>query len=124
MNDNIRFGKHKEIKDGGYVKYENYNALEVPFSDAIPNDYNEIMGVPITFLDKYCPEQFEIVGMCENLDLYGLKTKVYSSSECKDAYKKKFGKNGTYDLNASGVIKTSNGQLEKVYQRILIRKKQ
>ena len=122
MNDNIRFGKHKEIKEGGYVKYENYDALEVPFSDAIPTDYDGVMGVPITFLDKYCPEQFEIVGMCENLDLYGLKTRVFSSSECKKAYQTKFGKNGTYDLNASGVVKTNSGQLEKVYQRILIRK--
>ena len=122
MNDNIRFGKHKEIKEGGYVKYENYDALEVPFSDAIPSDYDGVMGVPITFLDKYCPEQFEIVGMCENLDLYGLKTRVFSSSECKIAYKTKFGKNGTYDLNASGVVKTNSGQMEKVYQRILIRK--
>ena len=61
--------------------------------------------------------------MCENLDLYSLKTKVYSSNECKEAYLKKFGKKGTYDLNASGVLKI-DGQLEKVYQRLLIRKKQ
>lgn len=122
MNDNIRFGKHKELKEDGYVKYENYDALEVPFSDAIPTDYEGVMGVPITFLDKYCPEQFEIVGMCENLDLYGLKTRVYSSHECREAYKEKFGKNGTYDLNASGVVKSVDGHLEKVYQRILIRR--
>jgi hypothetical protein len=81
------------------------------------------MGVPISFVDKYCPEQFEILGMCENMDLYSLKTKVYSSKECKEAYFKKFGKQGTYDLNASGVVLV-NEQLEKVYQRILIRKKQ
>ena len=117
-----RFGKHKELKEDGYVKYENYDALEVPFSDAIPTDYEGVMGVPITFLDKYCPEQFEIVGMCENLDLYGLKTRVYSSHECREAYKEKFGKNGTYDLNASGVVKSVDGHLEKVYQRILIRR--
>lgn len=79
-----------------------------------------VMGVPISFLDKYCPEQFRILGMCENLDIYGLKTKVYSSLECKTAYLKKFGRPGTYDLNASGVIRTNDGQLEKVYQRILI----
>lgn len=71
-------------------------------------------------MDKYCPEQFEILGMCENEDLYKLKTKVYNSQECKQAYYNKFGKEGTYDLNASGVI-TVNGLQEKVYQRILIK---
>jgi hypothetical protein len=80
------------------------------------------MGVPITFLGKHNPDQFEILGMCENADLYELKTKRFSSLECKAAYLVKFGKTGTYDLNASGVL-TIGGQLEKVYQRILIRQK-
>lgn len=62
--DNIQFSKHKEIKDIGYKKYDNYDAIEVPFTDSIPDDYDKVMGVPITFLDKYCPEQFEIVGLC------------------------------------------------------------
>ncbi|MBQ6189218.1 MAG: DNA methyltransferase [Bacteroidaceae bacterium] len=122
MQDNIRYGKHKEIRENGYLKYENYDAIEVPFSDAIPDDYEGIMGVPITFFDKYCPEQFRILGMCENLDIYGLKTKVYSSEECRQAYYHKFGRTGTYDLNAAGVIKKDDGHLEKVYQRILIQK--
>ncbi len=59
---NIRHSKHKEIKGVGYRKYDNYDALEVPYTDAIPDDYDGVMGVPITFLDKYCPEQFEILG--------------------------------------------------------------
>lgn len=59
------------------------------------------------------------LGMCENEDLYSMKTRVYTTYECKTAYLKKFGKTGTYDLNASGVI-TRNGIQEKVYQRILI----
>jgi hypothetical protein len=58
--------------------------------------------------------------MCENLDLYKLKTRIYSSQECKQAYQQKFGKSGTYDLNASGVI-VNDGLLEKVYQRVLIK---
>ena len=124
MASNFKHSKHKDIRERKeYLHYDNYEAIEVPYTDAIPSDYDGIMGVPISFLDKYCPEQFEVLGMCENLDLYSLKTKVYSSKECKDAYYKKFGKQGTYDLNASGVILV-NGQLEKVYQRILIRKKQ
>ncbi len=122
MKDNLRYGKHVQLRENGYLKYENYDAIEVPFSDSIPSDYEGAMGVPITFLDKYCPEQFRILGMCENLDLYGLKTKVYTSEECKTAYLQKFGKPGTYDLNASGVVKKEAGHLEKVYQRILIQK--
>ena len=120
MEENIKF--NKKIKGQEYQRYDNYDAIEVSFTDAIPSDYEEAMGVPITFLDKYSPEQFEIVGMCENIDLYNLKTKVYTSSECKQAYLDKFGKPGTYDLNASGVI-IKNGLLEKVYQRILIKHK-
>ena len=60
--DNIKFSKHQEVKGVGYRKYDNYDAIEVPFTDSIPSDYDGIMGVPISFLDKYNPEQFEIVG--------------------------------------------------------------
>jgi len=63
MADNLRFSKHKELKGKeAYSRYDNYDALEVPFTDAIPSDYDDIMGVPISFLDKYNPDQFEIVG--------------------------------------------------------------
>jgi hypothetical protein len=61
--DNIKFSKHKQVKDVGYQKYDNYDAIEVPFTDAIPSNYDGVMGVPITFLGKYSPEQFEIVGL-------------------------------------------------------------
>jgi hypothetical protein len=49
-----------------YPTYDNYNAIEVCKTANIPNDYEGIMGVPVTFLDKYCPEQFEICGITEN----------------------------------------------------------
>ena len=62
MKDNLKFSKHKEIKDKGYQNYDNYNAIDVSFTDAIPSDYDGVMGVPISFLDKYSPEQFEIIG--------------------------------------------------------------
>ena len=120
--------RHEEIdlvcrySSDEYPKYENYDAIEVNKTSDIPCDYPDLMGVPITLMDKYCPEQFEIIGMCENMDLYNLKTKIYSSEECHKAYYAKFGKKGTYDLNASGVI-IKNGLKEKVYQRILIRNK-
>jgi len=61
--DNIKYSKHKGIKDVGYATYVNYDAIEVPFTDAIPGDHKGVMGVPISFLDKYCPEQFEILGI-------------------------------------------------------------
>jgi len=123
MADNLKFSKHKQIKGKEhYDYYDNYDAIEIPFTDAIPSDYDGVMGVPSSFLNKYSPDQFEIVGMCENEDLYGLKTKVYTTEECKQAYFDKFGKNGTYDLNASGVV-IRDGRYEKVYQRILIKHK-
>lgn len=67
QEDNIKFSKHKEIKGRAYIKYDNYDAVEVPFTDAIPSDYPGVMGVPISFLDKYNPEQFEILGCSEQM---------------------------------------------------------
>jgi hypothetical protein len=118
MTDNLKFSKHKEVKGKtAYERYENYDAIEVPFIDAIPSDYDGVMGVPITFLDKYNPEQFEIVGTTESNDPdNACRTRVYTSQECREGYKKLFGKPGVYDLNASGVV---NGV--KVFKRVLIR---
>jgi len=62
MADNIKFSKHTEVKGKKYQKYDNYDVIEIPYTDAIPSDYDGIMGVPISFLDKYSPEQFEILG--------------------------------------------------------------
>ena len=55
--DIIKFGTKKP-----FDKYNNYNAIEIPFIKFIPSDYVGVMGVPISFLDKYNPEQFEIIG--------------------------------------------------------------
>lgn len=63
MADNIKFSKHKELKGKDYQKYDNYDAIEIPFTDAIPRDYDGVMGVPISFMPKYNPEQFEIVAL-------------------------------------------------------------
>jgi hypothetical protein len=60
--DNIKFSKFKEVRGVGYQTYDNYEAIEVPYTAAIPSDYDGVMGVPISFLDKYSPEQFEILG--------------------------------------------------------------
>ena len=106
MNDNLRYNKklikkfkelHGKIE---YPYYDNYDAIEVPYSDAIPNDYNGVMGVPITFLDKYNPDEFEIIG-----DL------VMGSATKNTSIK------NPYDFAVPYV----NGK--KIYARILIRRK-
>lgn len=75
MEENIMYSKHKDIRGKGYAKYDNYDAIEVSYTDAIPADYDGAMGVPITFLDKYCPEQFEILGITKTW--FGGANKVY-----------------------------------------------
>ena len=63
MADNLKYSRHKQIKGKKkYEKYDNYDAIEVPYTDAIPSDHDGVMGVPISFLSKYNPEQFEILG--------------------------------------------------------------
>jgi hypothetical protein len=64
-DDNLKFNKKMQGKKA-YIKYDNYDAIEVPFTDAIPSDWDGAMGVPISFLDKYSPEQFEILGTSDN----------------------------------------------------------
>lgn len=78
MDDNLKFSKHKEVRDTTYRIYDNYDAIEVPFTDAIPSDYPGVMGVPISFLDKFSPEQFEIVGLAAGniRGLAGIPTKT------------------------------------------------
>jgi hypothetical protein len=61
MADNRKFNKQLIKSETGYQKYDNYDAIEIPFTNSIPSDYTGVMGVPISFLDKYSPEQFEIV---------------------------------------------------------------
>lgn len=114
MEDNIKFSKHKEIKGKEYQHYDNYDAIEVPFTDAIPCDYEEAMGVPISFMDKYCPEQFEIIGMAKRgAGDPALKSKIYTINDYSNYS----------DLNATPTIWVS-GKLKNTYPRILIRKKQ
>lgn len=113
MEDNLLYSKHKEIRGKGYLHYENYNAIDVPYTDAIPSDYEGAMGVPVTFLDKYCPEQFEILGITDRGNEYGIKTKEFTPEETPI-----YG-----DLNRRGAILV-NGVLKSTYARLLIRKKQ
>lgn len=66
MERNLKYSKRAEMRGWTeYPKYDNYDAIEVPRTEAIPSDYDGVMGVPITFLDRYCPDQFELVGADE-----------------------------------------------------------
>ena len=114
MEDNILYSKHKEIKGNGYIHYENYDAIDVPYADAIPADYEGVMGVPLTFLDRYCPEQFEIIGHPHGD--YGLELglKPYPR-ELKKLNK---------GLRDGDLYYMKEGVPELPYRRILIRKKQ
>ncbi|NLE26453.1 MAG: DNA methyltransferase [Clostridiaceae bacterium] len=101
MSDNIKFSSHKEVKGKKYKKYDNYNAIEVPYTDAIPDDYGGVIGVPITFLDKYNPDQFEIIGATES------EGKGFSE--------------GLWDKNSNISQPLVSGK--KVYKRIFIKHK-
>ena len=111
--ENIKYSKHKEIKNVGYRHYDNYEAIEVPFTDAIPSDYLGVMGVPKSFLDKYCPEQFEIVGCAEGDSgkLLGLKPFDRSLKKLNPS------------LRDGQLYYLENGMPVKPYARILIRHK-
>ncbi|MBK6386765.1 MAG: hypothetical protein IPF71_08120 [Rhodoferax sp.] len=94
MADNLRFSNTLRGKTA-YDRYDNYDAIEVGTYKEIPGDYRRRDGRPITFLDKYNPEQFEIVGTTESNDPdNAYRTRVYTSLECRGACSERFGKPG------------------------------
>jgi hypothetical protein len=109
MQDNLKFSKHKEIKGkASYDQYVNYDGIEVPFIDAIPSDYDGAMGVPITFLDKYNPDQFEILG----------------SSMALGRPMSQVAKKGSYLQGGPRFyIANGDGTYRRMYDRIVIRRR-
>jgi len=106
--ENIKFSKHKEVKGKEYLKYYNYDAIEVPYVDAIPSDYNGKMGVPISILDKFNPEQFEIIG--SNLTVGTPMSEI--------------AKKGTYDQGGPSFYTPNNNKtFKRIYTRIVIKHK-
>ncbi len=101
MAENRKFSKKVIDSDVCYKKYDNYDAIEVSFTDAIPSDYAGVMGVPISFLDKYSPDQFEILGATES------EGKGFS--------------NGLWDEKSR--VSQPVIERERVYKRIFIRHK-
>lgn len=124
--DNIKFSRHKEVRGVGYSTYDNFPAIEVPFVDAIPSDHNGIMGVPITFLDKYNPDQFEILGSSEGdfpqTKTYGAKERVVDGVRMKS-------NTGTFgcfvraETFGSGTYFDVGYPVKRIYKRIFIRRK-
>ena len=103
--DNFKFNKKLASKTK-YEKYVNYDAIEVPVTAAIPSDYEGEMGVPISFLDKYNPEQFEIVGISLAL------AKPMSTIAIKGTYQQ--GGARFYTVN-------DDGTYNRLYDRIVIK---
>ena len=130
MADNLKFSRHKELRGKKeYQRYDNYDAIEVPYTDAIPSDYTGIMGVPISFLDKYCPEQFKIVGITKTW--FGGANKIYPeqiqvSKNGKESRVTKLNDGATLVLSIPPEDETYykvDGKLyTQVYARILIQK--
>ena len=115
MNENFKHSKHKDIRGRkDYIHYENYDAIEVPYTDAIPSDFDGAMGVPLTFLDKYCPEQFEIIGQTQGDSGKELGLKPFPR-ELKKL---------NPSLRDGQLYYMEDGIPQKPYARILIRKKQ
>lgn len=140
---NIDIPKRHNILDlrGNYYKsdlyphYDNYDAIEVSKVDSIPCDYDGVMGVPITFLSKYSPDQFEILGLTSGRDEF--EKEAWPTKRYVNAVQ--HNKNGTtsngskantratlIDESPSGVFYTAdncNHKLKIVYARILVRNK-
>jgi hypothetical protein len=111
MERNLKFSKHKELRgNAAYHRYDNYDAIEVPFTDAIPSDYDGAMGVPITFLDRYNPDQFEILGITDRDNNSGLKTKEYTVEDASNPG----------DLNRRAAIRNGSN-LKSTFARLLVR---
>ncbi|MBZ4620500.1 DNA methyltransferase [Mycobacterium avium subsp. hominissuis] len=119
--DNIKFSRHKDIREHGYRRYYNYDAIEVPYIDAIPSDYTGVMGVPITFLDKYNPDQFEILGNSEDMEQMGqLGAKPLGA----DFVRTYFEQGGTGSVSAGHrKLGLTEPRYYWPYKRILIRRK-
>ena len=94
-----------------YPTYDNYDAINVDRVAEIPMDWDGAMGVPVTFLDRYNPEQFEVMGITDRDNNSGLKTKEYAPADLPNAG----------DLNRRGVIKV-RGKYKPTYVRLLVRR--
>ena len=105
-----------------FDKYDNYNAIEVSFVKNIPSDYDGMMGVPISFFDKYSPEQFEIIGLGQGSLYRELITKGLSKEFVDNYYQN----GGTGSISENHPILgyyDENGKATIPYMRVIIKHK-
>lgn len=120
MEDNTKFSRHKDVRGIGYQRYANYDAIEVGYVDAIPSDYGGIMGVPISFLDRYDPEQFEIVGRSHNLTWAKSADCDFFTPPPKEEQAKHRHHDRTWRVQI-GYVLDDEGHAHCIYQRLFIR---
>ena len=108
MGDNLKFSTNMRGK-AAYERYDNFDALEVGTYKDIPSDYEGVMGVPITFLDKYNPDQFEILGYEKS---YALQTKTYAAQMQVDRSGKR---SNVTKLNDGVAIKVDRPPTDQTY---------
>lgn len=101
-----------------YPSYENYDAINVNKTKDIPMDFRGVIGVPITFLDKYNPDQFEIIGL--GISNSGIECGVKPYKPEHKKYRKEIQKRGAVD---GDLYIMKNGIVEVPYARILIKNK-
>ena len=96
-----------------YPEYDNFNAIEVSKTEDIPCDYEGVMGVPVTFLDKYNPDQFEILGITKTW--FGMASKIYGEQIQVD----KNGKESRVTkLNDGAVLEVKTPPTDKTYYKV------
>ena len=127
---NLEIPKHSEEMDlvcryspDEYPRYENYNAIEVGKTTDIPFDYPGIMGVPITFLDKYCPDQFDIVGSNSSTDLCKMLGVQPLGQDWINRYRAAGGTGHNTANMVRIVYNDKSGKPKVAFQRIFIRHK-
>lgn len=108
----------KNYNPDEYPKFENYDAINVNVTANIPLDYYGVMGVPVTFMTKYNPDQFEIIGL--GIANLGLEAGVKPYKPEHKKYRKEIQKRGAVD---GDLYMIKDGVVEVPYTRILIRRK-
>jgi hypothetical protein len=120
--ENLKFSKNLRGK-AAYDRYDNYDAIEVGTYKEIPSDYDGVMGVPVTFLDKYNPDQFEILGTSDNgiIDNQFKTTPGLTKKFVDDYYRG--GGTGAYKEGNPTAGLYENNVAKMAYKRIFIRHK-
>ena len=120
MGDNIKYSKHSEVRGHEYSKYETFDAIDVPNTDAIPRDYKGVMGVPKSFLNSYNPEQFQILGYEREDDIIQVGIKNFP-----EEFLRKYRENGGTGHYTKGMKSLCyydyNGMPKVPFSRILIK---